>query len=268
MTSFHHAAVTVRHFDAHHYSRVVFPPIDALDALRVWSPPTTSRSEQLRSRYPLLRPDGPGCRCYAAAGWGRGRRDLRGRRALPDGPGTRPLQSASRSRPPRAAGADPAGAAGSTPGSSVGGQRYVRRARIPNPQRFYSYEFYVAQNVGRLLHPDFLASIVPEAPWAILVRHFDRVRASAELNRLLYLDLKLTIGDNDLLKVTRTAEVAGVGVRFPLLALPLVEFTGSWPAEFKVRRAREAPSLQACVPFPPAATDIDEEEAGFWSSYR
>lgn len=122
-----------------------------------------------------------------------------------------------------------------TPGILGRGQRYIRRASIPNPQRFYSYEFYVAQNVGRLLHPDFLGSIAPEAPWAAVVRHFDRVRASSELNRLLYLDLKLTLGDNDLLKVTRTAELAGVGVRFPLLAVPLVEFMGTLPADFKVR---------------------------------
>jgi asparagine synthase (glutamine-hydrolysing) len=51
----------------------------------------------------------------------------------------------------------------------------------------------------------------------------------------MYLDLKLTIGDNDLFKVTRTAERGGVGVRFPFLARPLVEFTGTLPPEFKVR---------------------------------
>jgi asparagine synthase (glutamine-hydrolysing) len=49
------------------------------------------------------------------------------------------------------------------------------------------------------------------------------------------LDLKLTIADNDLFKVTRTAEAAGIAVRFPLLSVPLVEFTGTLPARFKVR---------------------------------
>ena len=65
--------------------------------------------------------------------------------------------------------------------------------------------------------------------------HFARSRATSELNRLLYIDLKLTLGDNDLLKVVRTAELAGVGVRFPLLSLPLVEYTGTLPTAFKVR---------------------------------
>lgn len=120
------------------------------------------------------------------------------------------------------------------PGLLGRAQRYVRRAKLPNPRRFYSWEFYVAQNARDLLDPEFIRDVTVEAPWAVVDDHFRRVRATSELDRLLYLDLKLTIGDNDLLKVTRTAELAGIGVRFPLLALPLVEFTGTLPAHFKV----------------------------------
>jgi asparagine synthase (glutamine-hydrolysing) len=115
-------------------------------------------------------------------------------------------------------------------------QRYVRRARIPNPRRFYSYAFLVASKAQALLTPEFLASVDPEAPWTLIEEHFDRARAASELNRLLYLDLKLTIGDNDLYKVTRTAELAGIGVRFPMLDHELAEFTGTLPARFKVKR--------------------------------
>lgn len=113
-------------------------------------------------------------------------------------------------------------------------QRYVRRASLPNPRRFYSYEFFFAQDGRDLLSRDFLSTVDAEAPWNVLDQHFARVTAAAELNRLMYLDMKLTIGDNDLLKVTRTAEAAGMGVRFPFLDLPLVEFTATWPARFKV----------------------------------
>jgi asparagine synthase (glutamine-hydrolysing) len=48
-------------------------------------------------------------------------------------------------------------------------------------------------------------------------------------------DLKITLGDNDLFKVTRTAELAGIGVRFPLLDSSLVEFAGTLPVRDKVR---------------------------------
>jgi len=122
-------------------------------------------------------------------------------------------------------------------GASVIGkaQRYVRRANLPNPQRFYSYEFFFAQEGRGLLAPALPSAAEPGAPWAVLERHFDRVTAREELSRLLYLDMKLTIGDNDLLKVVRTADLAGLGVRFPFLDLPLVEFTTTWPGRFKVR---------------------------------
>jgi asparagine synthase (glutamine-hydrolysing) len=114
-------------------------------------------------------------------------------------------------------------------------QRYARRAAIPNPRRFYSYEFFFAQEGQPLLDPDFLVAAGADTPWQAVEAHFARARAASELNRLLYLDLKLTIGDSDLPKVTRTAERAGVLVRFPLLHLPLVEWTAALPARFKVR---------------------------------
>lgn len=125
----------------------------------------------------------------------------------------------------------PAGA----PGVLERARRYILRATLPNPRRFYSYEFFVAQHADRLLHPDFLAAVDREAPYAVLERHWRQARAGEELNRLLYLDLKLTIGDNDLFKVTRAAELASVGVRFPLLDPRLVEFTATLPASVKVR---------------------------------
>lgn len=113
-------------------------------------------------------------------------------------------------------------------------QRYVRRASTPNPDRFYSSEFYVSQERARLLNPDFLAAIRPDWPLEIARAHYRAAPASTETDRLLYLDLKITIGDNDLFKVTRTAELAGIGVRFPMLDHPLAELTGGLPAAFKV----------------------------------
>jgi asparagine synthase (glutamine-hydrolysing) len=114
-------------------------------------------------------------------------------------------------------------------------QRYVRRASLPTARRLYSYAFFLAQDGRDLLAPELLAAADAEGPWRIVESHFGRARATSELNRILYMDIKLTLGDNDLVKVTRTAELAGLGVRFPLLDRPLVEFTATLPADFKVR---------------------------------
>jgi asparagine synthase (glutamine-hydrolysing) len=122
-----------------------------------------------------------------------------------------------------------------SPGLAGKARRYVQRARVPNPCRFYWSEFFFSRGGADLLDGGFLAAVDRDAPHALLDRHFAAARASSELNRLMHLDLQLTIGDNDLLKVTRTAEAAGVRVRFPLLDPALVEFTGTLPARFKVR---------------------------------
>jgi len=114
-------------------------------------------------------------------------------------------------------------------------RRYVERASLPNPERFYASEFFVSQNRSWLLHPDFQAVTTPDRPLEIARRHFEAATAKAELNRLLYVDLKITLGDNDLFKVVRTAEAAGIGVRFPLLDHPLVELMATLPAAYKVR---------------------------------
>ncbi|MGE5857894.1 MAG: asparagine synthetase B family protein, partial [Solirubrobacterales bacterium] len=114
-------------------------------------------------------------------------------------------------------------------------QRYVGRASRPNPERFYSSEFFVAQERALLLNPEFVRAIDPRGPLEIAERHYRAARASSELNRLLYVDLKITLGDNDLLKVTRAADLAGLAVRFPLLDHPLVELTATLPVRDKVR---------------------------------
>ena len=114
-------------------------------------------------------------------------------------------------------------------------RRYVERACLPNPDRFYSSEFFVNQNRSWLLHPDFQAATTPDWPLQVARGHFETASATAELNRLLHVDLKITLADNDLFKVVRTAEAAGIAVRFPMLDHPLVELMATIPASYKVR---------------------------------
>jgi asparagine synthase (glutamine-hydrolysing) len=125
------------------------------------------------------------------------------------------------------------------PGLTGKARRYVERACLPNPDRFYSSEFFVNQNRERLLHPDFLAATTPDWPLEVARRHYNTPSNAAELNRLLHVDLKITLADNDLFKVVRTAEAAGIGVRFPLLDHSLVEFMATLPASYKVRGAEK-----------------------------
>ena len=71
---------------------------------------------------------------------------------------------------------------------------------------------------------------------AVMRKYYDAAPAQSEMNRLLYVDIKMTLGDEDLPKVVRTAELAGVEVRFPLLDHRLAEFSGRLNTSLKVRR--------------------------------
>ena len=61
-----------------------------------------------------------------------------------------------------------------TPGILGRARRYIRRANIPNPRRFYSYDFYVGQEGQRLLSEDLLRGVSTESPWGVASRSTSR----------------------------------------------------------------------------------------------
>jgi asparagine synthase (glutamine-hydrolysing) len=114
-------------------------------------------------------------------------------------------------------------------------RRYVRRANIPNPKRMLSYGFFLSMPPGEVFDVGFLEKAGTDNWLAIPEGHFARAKATSELNRILYLDVKMTLADNDLRKVSGTAELAGVNVRYPLLDDRLAELSGRIPATLKLK---------------------------------
>ncbi len=114
-------------------------------------------------------------------------------------------------------------------------RRYIRRANIPNPQRIFSYGLFQSLPAKEIFTSDFLAEAPANSWMNIINAHFQRTRASSELNRLMYLDLKLILADNDLRKVSGTAELAGVNVRYPLLDDQLAELSSRIPSRLKLK---------------------------------
>lgn len=114
-------------------------------------------------------------------------------------------------------------------------RRYIRRAQMPNPRRILSYNLFLNVQTNEVFEPGFLKESSESGFLAIAEEHFRTANASSELNRLLYMDLKMTLADNDLRKVSGTAEIAGVRVRYPLLDQRLAEFSGRIPANLKLK---------------------------------
>jgi len=112
-------------------------------------------------------------------------------------------------------------------------QRYIRRSNVPNPERYCGWRL-----LNRFAADQVLGTAMPHVNGDLLspVRSYYRdAVAHSELNRLLYIDINMTLGDEDIPKVVGAAEAAGVNVRFPYLDSSLADFSGRLPAHLKVR---------------------------------
>lgn len=107
---------------------------------------------------------------------------------------------------------------------------YIRQAKMPLPERLESYNFLKRQPLADILHPDLFPLIDAELPERLQRDTFNDPKDADILKRMLYLDLKFTLADNDLRKVNRMCEIAGVEVRYPLLDEELVEFSTKIPS--------------------------------------
>lgn len=115
---------------------------------------------------------------------------------------------------------------------------YVAQASLPMPARLESYNLLERLGPDRVFNADFLASVDRNAPLARLADAYASTQAQSPINRMLGLDLQFTLADNDLPKVTRTCDIAGVDVAFPLLHETVVNFSAALPPHLKLRGTR------------------------------
>jgi asparagine synthase (glutamine-hydrolysing) len=114
-------------------------------------------------------------------------------------------------------------------------RRYIEISNSPNPDRYFRWNLLQRYPMDEVLGPETALRNGQRDPLAVARGHYESASTRSELNRLLYVDVQMTLGDNDLPKVVRTAELAGMRVRFPYLDHPLAEFSGRIPAPLKVK---------------------------------
>ena len=114
-------------------------------------------------------------------------------------------------------------------------QSYIRQARVPLPDRLESYNFLHRTPLGDVFESDFLKHINTEDPVEQMRDVYQRAHANSHINRMMYLDLKQTLADNDLRKVNRMCALAGVDVRYPLLDEDIVEFAARIPPQLQIK---------------------------------
>jgi asparagine synthase (glutamine-hydrolysing) len=112
---------------------------------------------------------------------------------------------------------------------------YIRRAKIRGVERMLSFQFLNTHAAAEVFNGDFLRALGAYPVTEVPARHYARAAASDHLDRLLYVDMKITLADNDLPKVTCMSELAGIQTRFPFLDRSVAEFSGCVPARLKVK---------------------------------
>jgi asparagine synthase (glutamine-hydrolysing) len=114
-------------------------------------------------------------------------------------------------------------------------KNYIRKANQSAVDRFFAYQLYYRDHAAEFLSDDLRNSLDMDFPIDVAREHYRRAGDVSPLNRLLYVDLKLAVADNDLFKVNRMADVLGLQVRYPFLD-PVVGMTsGKIPAGMKIK---------------------------------
>ena len=112
---------------------------------------------------------------------------------------------------------------------------YVRQAAMPLPERLNSYNFLRRAPLTEIFDPDFLSQIDTTLADQEQRTIFQLPANADTLQRMLFLDWKFTLADNDLRKVNLACDLAGVEVRYPLLDDELVEFSSTIPSKLLIR---------------------------------
>ncbi len=129
-----------------------------------------------------------------------------------------------------------------TPIGSLGPMRklasYIQQAALPMPERMESYNLLDRLGPQRVLTDAAMAHIDTGLPLQLLRETYHGARAGHMLNRMLAVDMRFTLADSDLPKVTGACGLAGMAVDFPFLDDDLIAFSALLPPREKVRGTR------------------------------
>jgi asparagine synthase (glutamine-hydrolysing) len=112
---------------------------------------------------------------------------------------------------------------------------YIEQASIPMPARMETYNLLKRLDIAKIFTTDFLQKIDQEFPLNLIEEEYFSAQSNNFVNRMLATDLKFILADNDLPKVTKMCELAGVDVSFPLLDDRIIEFSTKLPPDLKLK---------------------------------
>ena len=114
-------------------------------------------------------------------------------------------------------------------------KRYIEQATMPMPDRTQNYNFLQVLGAEAIFSPEFLDHIDTAEPVNALRDEYWQDGPPDQLERLLFMDYKFTLADNDLRKVNRMCELAGVRVNYPMLDDAVLTYSNTIPSSVKIK---------------------------------
>ena len=112
---------------------------------------------------------------------------------------------------------------------------YIEQASIAMPARTETYNLLDRYGHGELFTQEFLATVNPAHPSILLDQIYHQADAKSLINRMLAFDRKFTLADNDLPKVAKACELAGMDVAFPLISDEITAFSLRLEPQLKLK---------------------------------
>jgi len=114
-------------------------------------------------------------------------------------------------------------------------RKFARSAGLDFEERYLGYGTYFTDDAKQRLYSDDLRVATQGMDaYATHRRYFGRVRETAPLNRLLYVDLKTFLPCLNLVTTDKTSMAANLEVRVPFLNRQMIEFTARMPPKLKL----------------------------------
>ena len=112
---------------------------------------------------------------------------------------------------------------------------YIEQASVPMPARTETYNLLERYGHGEVFTREFLATSDPGQPLFLLNETYHQAHAQSLINRMLAFDHKFTLADNDLPKVVKACELAGMEAAFPFLNDEMVAFSARLAPRLKLK---------------------------------
>ena len=124
--------------------------------------------------------------------------------------------------------------AGSIPGIKKA-KSYIEQAKISMPMRMQTYNILHTQEPTVIFDNHYFAEIDSTQPLTLLSNTYNEINDASLLNRMLFLDWKFTLADNDIRKVNTMCHAADVEVSYPFLDNRVVDSSTKVPSHLKIK---------------------------------